>query len=81
MGSGGQDPGGVSAMAPESGLPARCFYCLDDRVSIGVCLDCRTKLEDAREENKRLKRDLDLTRRSYWKLLRERERSQRRRGS
>lgn len=61
-------------MVSDGGLPARCFYCLDDQVSIGVCLDCRTKLERAEAENKRLSRDLDIARRSYWKLMREKTR-------
>jgi len=64
---------------PKREPPVRCFYCLDDDVSIGVCLDCRSKLEAARDENRRLKRDLDLSQRRYWSLMREHQRCLRRR--
>lgn len=57
-----------------NGGPLRCFYCLDDKVSIGVCLACRTKLERAEGENRRLRRALDLSRREFWKLLKETQR-------
>jgi hypothetical protein len=59
--------------------PARCFYCLADRVHIGVCVDCRTRLERAESELKRLKKDLEITRAGYFRLVGEKAGKKRKR--
>lgn len=44
---------------------APCFYCLDEKVSICVCVACQTRLEHAELDLKRLK-ELQAFRRATW---------------
>lgn len=46
-----------------------CFYCLDDKISISVCLSCRTELERTKEELKRVRKELEILRREHWKRM------------
>ena len=62
------------AAPPKAPPPERCFYCRDDKISVGVCLDCRLRLDTLRDEVDRLKRDIENWRRSYYRLLNERKR-------
>ncbi len=59
---------------PAAPQPARCFYCLDDKISVGVCFDCRLKMDTFRDEIDRLKRDIEGWRKNYYKILNERRR-------
>ena len=47
--------------------PRVCFYCLDTQNTVCVCLGCKSKLEMARDDLARLKRDMELRRAAYWK--------------
>jgi hypothetical protein len=51
-----------------------CFYCHDDKVSVCVCLSCRSRLEGAERELKDLKQQIELRRQAYFKKLNERRR-------
>lgn len=55
----------------------RCFYCLDPDIMIGVCVECRTKLEVAKDRVVRAERDAELWRRMYNRLSNERKRRMR----
>jgi hypothetical protein len=55
----------------------RCFYCLDPDIMIGICVECRTKLELAKDRVARAERDAELWRRAYYKLSNERKRRMR----
>ena len=46
-----------------------CFYCLEERIHISICFVCRTKFDRLADELKRTKKDLEITRRSYFKLM------------
>lgn len=48
-----------------------CFYCLDKRVSIAICLDCRTKLEQAKKDLEWYKRAAARERAVYFRLSKE----------
>lgn len=48
-----------------------CFYCLNQHTHISICVACRTKFESLLEENKRLRRNLDLTRISMFKEVKQ----------
>lgn len=48
-----------------------CFYCLNQHTHISICVACRTKFEILQEENRRLRRNLELTRRSVFKATNE----------
>jgi len=48
---------------------SRCFYCLDDNISISVCLGCRTELERTKDELKRVRKELEVLRREHWKRM------------
>lgn len=56
---------------------SRCFYCLDPKISISVCLDCRTRLELAEAEIKRLKQDMTIRHAQWSKKMREATKTQR----
>lgn len=51
-----------------------CFYCLDSRISISMCLGCRTKLENAKDDIDRYRREAKAWERKYWQLINERKR-------
>lgn len=48
-------------------LVSVCFYCKGERVSICVCLDCKTKFELAQLDLTRLKKDQEIRKANYWK--------------
>lgn len=50
----------------------RCFYCMDDKVSISVCLRCRTKMERIKMELERVLKQAEIYRLGYYRLLNER---------
>jgi len=52
-----------------------CFYCLDTMLSVCVCLACRSKLERARDELARMKKDQEIRKALYWKGVREKQRA------
>lgn len=52
----------------------RCFYCTDDKVSISVCLRCRTKMEMFKMELKRALNQAESYRLAYFRLLNEKHR-------
>lgn len=49
----------------------RCFYCMDDKVSISVCLRCRTKMEMFKMELERALEQAESYRLAYFRLLKE----------
>lgn len=51
-----------------------CFYCLDKRISISMCLECRGKLERARDDVQRYRREADAWRTKYWRVVNEKTR-------
>jgi len=53
----------------------RCFYCLDDRISISVCLGCRTELERTKDELKRVRKELEILRREHWNRMNAKKRA------
>lgn len=53
----------------------RCFYCLDDKISISVCLGCRSKQENAHEELKRVRKELEILRREHWNRMNAKKRA------
>lgn len=55
-----------------------CFYCLDEKTSICICLKCRTKLENAEAELKRLRNEMEVRKRAYFKKLNEIKRESKR---
>ena len=57
----------------------RCFYCLDEKVSICVCLSCRTRLERAERDLQDIKKMSELRQKQEWKKLNEYKRNLRRR--
>jgi hypothetical protein len=52
-----------------------CFYCLNDNISISVCLGCRTELERTKEELKRVRRELEILRREHWNRMNAKKRA------
>jgi hypothetical protein len=50
-----------------------CFYCLETQNIVCVCVGCRTKLEMARADLTRLKKDMDLRREAYWRTQNDRK--------
>jgi len=52
----------------------RCFYCLSERISVSMCLDCRTRLERAEAELKELKKQLERRRVNFFKRVNEKNR-------
>jgi hypothetical protein len=55
-----------------AGVP--CFYCHIDSMLVQVCLECRAELERMRDRVKLLERDRDYARRSFFRLVKEKER-------
>lgn len=53
----------------------RCFYCLDEKVSISICLNCRSRLEKAENEMKELRKQTELRRQYFWKKMNEYKRN------
>jgi hypothetical protein len=53
----------------------RCFYCTDDKVSISVCLRCRTKMEMFKMELERALKQAESYRIGYYRLLNEKKRT------
>jgi len=52
----------------------RCFYCMDDKVSISVCLGCRTKMERFKADLERALRQAESYRIAYFRILKENRR-------
>ena len=50
-----------------------CFYCLEPKTSISICLDCRSKLERAKADAERYRKEAERWRRDYWRLQNERK--------
>jgi hypothetical protein len=51
-----------------------CFYCLDPHISISICLQCTAKLERARDDAERYRKDAEGWRNKYWNLVNEKKR-------
>lgn len=47
-----------------------CIYCQDTKLCVCVCLGCRTKLEMAKLDLERLKKDQEIRKSLYWKSIR-----------
>jgi hypothetical protein len=56
----------------------RCVYCLNEKVSVCICLDCKTRLERAERDLKDLKKMAELRQKQDWKKLNEYRRNLRR---
>lgn len=46
----------------------RCVYCLDPKVSVSICLQCRSKLEQAERDVQYLQRQIAYYRRSWFNI-------------
>jgi hypothetical protein len=51
-------------------MPGRCCYCLDDKLTVPVCLGCRTKMETALRESEARKKDAGLRKRGWNRKMR-----------
>lgn len=51
-----------------------CFYCLDPKIHVAICLSCRYKLEKARDEVARLRKSNERYRRDWFNIDRENRR-------
>lgn len=49
-----------------------CFYCLKQKVSIAICINCRTNLEKVKQEADNWKKQAEGYRKMYFKLVKER---------
>lgn len=55
-------------------MPERCALCLDDKNISGICHGCRSKLENAKRDADRWKKQAEAWRLSYWRIFNERNR-------
>ncbi len=55
-------------------MTQRCVYCLDEKISVCICLNCKSRLEAAERDLKDLKQQIELRRQAYFKKLNERRR-------
>jgi len=56
----------------------RCVYCLSEKVSVCICLECRSRLERAERDLQDLKKMSELRQQQKWKKLNEYKRNLRR---
>ena len=48
-----------------------CFYCLCDKTSISICLNCKSRLEQAERDLKCIKEQTEIRRQQYFQKLNE----------
>lgn len=48
-----------------------CFYCLCEKTSISICLDCKARLERAERDLKDIKKQIEFRRQQYFQKLNE----------
>lgn len=48
-----------------------CFFCLDPKINVSICLVCRYKLEQAERDAERYRKTADFERRAFFRVNKE----------